>query len=160
MTIALIFSLGTCIVLIQSVWVKFACTKRLLNPLAESNIDVHNVGLCARCEIFFLKIKQIPFSCRLINRFTFLKKTLNQIKMFLEMSLSWQVMLQQRGMRISLWLCNNSQIHLCLSKMWSLVLCSQSSFYVTKHVETTKTDKTRFFLLEKDELGAQETTIT
>ena len=26
------------------------------------------------------------------------------------------------------WLCNNSEIHLWLRKMWSLVVCSQSSF--------------------------------
>ena len=61
MTIALLFSLGTCTVQIQSVWVNFACTKRLFNLLAEAIINVRNVGLCARCAIFILKIKQIPF---------------------------------------------------------------------------------------------------
>ena len=30
------------------------------------------------------------------------------------------------------WLCNNSEIHLWLWKIWSLVVCSQSSLYVTK----------------------------
>ena len=43
MTIALIFSLDTCIVQIRSVWVKFACTKRLFNLLAEAIINVRNV---------------------------------------------------------------------------------------------------------------------
>ena len=33
-------------------------------------------------------------------------------------------------------------------------------FTLQEHVKTTKTDKTRFFLLEKDELGTQQTTIT
>ena len=35
-------------------------------------------------------------------------------------------------MRISWRLCNNSEIHLWLWKVWSLVVCSQSSFYITK----------------------------
>ena len=61
LTITLLFSLKTCIVQIQNVWVKFACTKRLFNLLAEAIIKVRNVGLCARCAIFLLKIKQTPF---------------------------------------------------------------------------------------------------
>ena len=48
MTIALLFSMGMCIVQIQSVWVNFACTKRLFNLLAEAIINVRIVGLCSR----------------------------------------------------------------------------------------------------------------
>ena len=55
------FSLGTCIVQIQSVRVNFACTKRLFNLLAEAIINVINARFCARCAIFVLKIKQIFF---------------------------------------------------------------------------------------------------
>ena len=33
-------------------------------------------------------------------------------------------------------------------------------FLLQEHVKTTKTDKTRFFLLRKDELGTQQTNIT
>ena len=55
--------------------------KKLFNHLAEANINVRNVSLCARCAIFFLKIKEIPFSCRLVKGFTFLKRTQNQFKM-------------------------------------------------------------------------------
>ena len=43
----------------------FAGTKRVFNLSAETIIDVRNARLCARCAIFLLKIKQIPFSCRL-----------------------------------------------------------------------------------------------
>ena len=35
--------------------------KTLLNILAEAIINVRNVGLCARCAIFLLKIKQTAF---------------------------------------------------------------------------------------------------
>ena len=86
-TIAQLFSLGTFIVQIQSVQVDFACTKRLFNHLAEAIINVRNVGLCARCAIFLLKFKDIPFSCRFVKGFTFLNRTQNQFKMFLEMSI-------------------------------------------------------------------------
>ena len=70
--------------------------------------------------------------------------------------LSWQVLFQQREMRISWRLCNDSEIHWWLWKKWSLVVCSQSSFYVTmlqEHVRTTKTDKTRFFLVPNNLLS-------
>ena len=33
-------------------------------------------------------------------------------------------------------------------------------FMLQEHVKTTQTDKTRFFLLRKDELGTQQTTVT
>ena len=38
-------------------------------------------------QYFFLKIKEIPYSCRLVKGFTFLKRTENQFKMLLEMSI-------------------------------------------------------------------------
>ena len=113
--------------------------------------------LCARCAIFLLKIKQIPFSCRLVKGFTFLKRDQSQFKMLL----SWQVLSQQREMRIYWWLCNNSEIHLRLWKVWSLVVCSQSSFYVTEaRKDEKKQTKRAFSLLIKDELGIQQTIVT
>ena len=45
-----------------------------------------------------------------------------------------------REMRIAWWLCNNSEIHLWLWKVWSMVVCSQCSFYVTR---TRKDDTNR-----------------
>ena len=122
----------------KSVWVNFACKKRLFDLLAEAIIIVRNVRLCARCAIFLLKIKQIPFSCRLVKRFTFLKRTQNQFKILLEMSIVLANLFQQREMRISWRLCNNSDIHLWLWKVKSLVVCSQSSFHVTGEREDDK----------------------
>ena len=54
--------------------------------------------------------------------------------------LSWQVLFQQRELRISWRLCNNSEIHFWLWKLWGLIVCSQSSFYVTR---ARKDDKNR-----------------
>ena len=54
--------------------------------------------------------------------------------------LSWQVLFPHREMRISWQFCNNSEIHLWLWKVWSLGVCLQSSFYVTR---ARKNDKNR-----------------
>ena len=85
MTIVLLFSLGMCIAQIQGVWVNFACTEKLFNLSAEAIIIARNALLSVRCAIFLLKIKQNPFSCRLVHGFTFLKRIQNQFKMLLEM---------------------------------------------------------------------------
>ena len=84
-TIAHFFSLGTCIVRIQSVRVNFACTKRLFNISAEAIINARNTSVCVKCAILLWKIKQSPFSCRLVKEFTYLKRLQNQFKMLLEM---------------------------------------------------------------------------
>ena len=60
-TIALLFSMKTCFVQIQSVQLNFACTKRLHNLSTETIINVRNARLCARCGIFLLKFKQRCF---------------------------------------------------------------------------------------------------
>ena len=86
-TKALIFSLGKCFVQIQRVQVDFACTKRLFILSEKAIINTCNARLCVRCAIFFLKIKEFTFSCRLAKGFTFSKRTQNQSKMLLELSI-------------------------------------------------------------------------
>ena len=44
---------------------KLCLLKKTFNFSVEAIINVRNVRLCIRCAIFLLKIKQIPFSCRL-----------------------------------------------------------------------------------------------
>ena len=58
-------------------------------------------------------------------------------------------MSQQREMRIYWWLCNNSEIHLWLWKVWSLVVCSQRFFYVTRGRKDDKKRQNTLFLCEK-----------
>ena len=60
--------------------------------------------------------------------------------------LSRQVLFQQREMRISWRLCNNFVIHLWLWKVWGLVVCSQSSFYVTRARKDDKNVQNTLFL--------------
>ena len=146
MTIVALLSFGTCTAQIQSVWVNFACTKRLFSLLAEAITNVRNVGLCARCGIFLLKIKQLPFFCRLVQGFTFSKRVKVNSRCYWGCVLSWQVLFQQREMRIYWWLCNNSEIHLWLWKVRSLFVCSQSSFYVTRARKDDKNRQNTLFL--------------
>ena len=146
-TIALLFSLETCIVQRQSVRVTFACPKCLFKLSAETIINVRNARLCATCAIFLLKIKQIPFSCRLAREFTILRRLQNNFKMLVycpgkycsnreECEFPWQ-------------LCINSEIHLWLWKLWSSVFCTQNYFHVTRARKDDKSRQNTFFLLKK-----------
>ena len=149
MTRALLFSLGTCIVQIQSVWVNFACTKRLFNLSAEAIINARNAHLCARCGILLLKIKQIPFSCRLVKGFTFWGESKINSRCHWRWVLSRWVLSQQRKCKSiggyvttprSIFGCDNCGAWLFVHKV-PLTLQEQ--------VKTTKTDKTRFFFAKK-----------
>ena len=79
--------IGDVIVRIQCVWVKIACTNRVFNLSAEAIINVRNARLCARCAIFFLEIKRIPFPWRLAKGFIFFKRHQNPFKMLVWMSI-------------------------------------------------------------------------
>ena len=146
MTIAVLFSLGTRFVQIQSVWVNFVCTKRPFNLLTEAIINVCNVSLCARCAIFLLKTKQNLFVVAWSRGLRFWREPNVSSRCYGRCLLSWQILLQQREMRISRRLCNKSKIHLRLWKVWSLVVCSQSSFYVARAREDDKSRHNTFFL--------------
>ena len=67
--------------------------------------------------------------------------------------LSRQVAFQQRELRISWWLYNNFAIFLWLWKVWSLVVCPQSSFYATRtRRDDTNRQKTLLLCQKKDEI--------
>ena len=55
----------------------------------------------------------------------------------------------RREMRIYWWLCNNSEIHLWLCKVWRLVVCSQSAFHVTRARKDDKNRQNTLFLCQK-----------
>ena len=149
MTIALLFSLGTWIVQIQSVWVNFACTK-VFSISWQKRLSMSAMWVC---------VAGAQYSFRRSNNFIFLVAWSRGLQLWREPKissrcywiclLSWQVMFRQREMRISWWLCNNSEIHLRLWKVWSLVVCSQRSFYVTGARKDDKNRQNTFFLCQK-----------
>ena len=149
MTIALFFSSETCIVQIQKVWVNFACTKRLFSLLAEAIINARNVGLCARCAIFLLKVKQIPFSCRLVKGFTFLKRAQNQFKMLMEMPCPGKFCSNKENSKsLGGYVTNTRSIYAC-GKCGAWLFVHKVPFLLQERVKTTETDKTRFFFARK-----------
>ena len=159
-TIDLLFSLGTCFVQIQSVWVKFACTKSLFNLLAEAIINVRNVGLCARCAIFLLKNKQIPSSCRSVKGFTFLKRAQNQFKMLLEMSIVLaSIVSTERNANLLVVMKQLRDPFMVVESVEPGCLFTEFLLCYTSTKRRQKQAK-HVFLLEKDELGTQQTTIT
>ena len=160
MTIALLFSLGTCIVQVQTVQVDFTCTKGLFNLSTEAIINVRNARLCARCAIFLLKIKEVPFSCRLING----------VYIFEESPKSVQDVIGDVFCRSKF--CSNRQkcdsrdgyvttprsIYGC-GKCGAWLFNHEIPFMLQEHVKRTKTDSTRS-LLKEDELGTEQTIVT
>ena len=152
MTIVLLFSLGKCIAQIQSVWANFACTKRLFNLSAEAIIYVHNARLCARCAIFLLKIKQIPFSSRLVKGSTFLKRVQSQFKMLMEMCIvlaGKYCSNREKCETIGGYVTTPRSIYDC-GKCGICLFVHKVPFTLQEHAKTTKTDKTRYFFAKKD----------
>ena len=66
---------------------KFCLHKKTFQSLGRSDYQCPQCAFVCQVHNKFLKIKQIPFSCRLIKGFTFLKRVQAQFKMLLEMSI-------------------------------------------------------------------------
>ena len=148
-TLALLFSLGTCIVQIQSVWVNFACTKRLFNLSAEATINARNARLCVRCAIFFFKIKEVLFIVSLSGGLHFWREPKNSSRCYWRCLLSWQVLFQQREMRIYWWWCNTPRSSSACGNCGAWLFVHKVPFMLQEHVKTTKTDKLGFFFPRK-----------
>ena len=56
--------------------------------------------------------------------------------------------------------CNNSEIHLWLWNVWSLVVCSQSSFQATGARKDDKNRQNTVFFAKRNEFGTQQTIFT
>ena len=151
MTIALLFSLRTCIVQIQSVWVSFACTKRLFNLSAEAIINARNAHLCARCGIFLLMIKQNLFFCRLVKVFTFLKRTQNHFEVSLEMCIvPVSFVSAERNANLLVVMQQLREPFMVVTIVEpDCLFVHKDPFTLQGHVKTTKTDKTHFFFAKK-----------
>ena len=117
--------------------------------MTEAIINVRNARLCAGCAIFLLKIKQIPFFVVWSRGLHYWRESKINSSCYWRCVLSWRVLFQQIEMRISWRLCNNSEIHLWLWKVWSLVACSQSSFFVIRARKDNKNRQITIFVCWK-----------
>ena len=149
-TIALFFSLGTCTVQTQSVWVNFACTKKLFNLSAEAIINARNAPLCVKFAIFHLKIKQNFFLSFGPGVYIFednpksIQDVIEDVYCPGEYCLSREKCKSIGGYVTSpgsIYGCDNCGAWLFVHKVPSLL---------QEHVKTIKTDKTRFFFVKKD----------
>ena len=64
---------------------KLCLQKKTFHSLSRSDYQCPQCASVCQVRNILLKIKQIPFSCRLVKEFTFLKRIQNQFKMSLEM---------------------------------------------------------------------------
>ena len=120
--------------------------KGLFILLAEAIINVRTVGLCARCATFFWRSNKLLFLVAGSKGLHFWREPKINSRCYWRYLMSWRVLFQQRELRISWWLCNNSEIYLCLWKMWSLIVCPQCSFFVTRARKDDKNRQNTFFL--------------
>ena len=147
--IALLFSLGHVYCSNAKCSGRLCLHKKLFNLSTEAIVNARNAPLCVRCAIFLLKIKEIPFFVAWPRGLHFWRESKISSRCYWWCLLSWQVLSQQREMRIYWWLCNNSEIHLWLWKVWGLVVCSQSSFHFTRAHEDDKNRQNSLFLCQK-----------
>ena len=129
---------------------KCSCTlclhKRTFQSLSRNDYQ------CVQCACV-CQVRNIPFEDQTKSFFFSLARGVYILKgvqinwrCYWRCVLSWQVVFQQREMRFSWWWCNNSEIHLCLWKLWSLFVCTQSSFYNTRARKADKNRQNMLFL--------------
>ena len=149
MTIALLFSLGTSIVQKQSVRVNFACTIRLFNLSADAIINVRNARLCARWAIFLLNTKQIPFSCRLAEGFTFLESPKSIQDVIGDVICPGKYCSnREKCESLGGYITTPRSIYDC-GKCGAWLFVHKVPFMLQEDIKTAKTDKTRFFFAKK-----------
>ena len=150
MTIALLFSLGTCIVQIQTVWVNFACTKRLFNLLAEAIINVGDARLCVRCAIFLLKIKEISFFLSLGQGVYIFEQSPKSVQDVIgDVHCPGKYCSnREKCESIGGYETTPRSIYGC-GKSGAWLFVHKVPFMLHEHVKTTKTDKPRFFFAKK-----------
>ena len=144
--IALLFSLGTCIVQIQSVWVNFACTKRLFNqdyqcPQCGSVCQVRNNPFEEQPNSFFLSPGQGVYN---------FEESLKSVQDFIGDVYCPGKYCSNREKCASLggYVTTPRSIY-AWGKCGAWLFAHKVPFMLQEHVKTTETDKTRFFFAKK-----------
>ena len=103
---------------------KFCLHKNTFQSLGRSEYQCPQSTSVCQVRNILLNNKQIPFFVVWSGYVHFRRESTDNSRCYWRRLLSWQLLFQQRKMRISWWLCNISEIHLWLWKVWSLVVCS------------------------------------
>ena len=160
MTIALLFSLGTCFVQIQSVWVNFAFTK-IFQSLGRSDYQCPQSG--SVCQV-----RNIPFEDQTNSVFLSLGQG---DYIFEESPKSVEDVIGdvycpgkccsngQKCDSLGGYVTTPKSIY-ASGKRGGWLFVHKVPFILQEHVKTIKTDKTGFFFAKKEKLGTQQTTIT
>ena len=124
--------------------------KDFFNHLAEAGLNVRNVGLCAMCAIFLLKIKENLFFLSLGQGVYIFKENPKSVQDVIGdvycpgKYCSNREKCEPLGGYVttprSIYACGNCGAWLFVHKV---------PFMLQEHVKTTKTDKTRFFFARK-----------
>ena len=128
---------------------KLCLRKKTFQSLGRSNYQCPQcASLCQVRKITF-NDQKIPFSCPLVKWFTFLKRVRAEFMMLLEMSIV-QVTIgsTEKCERLGCYLTTPRYIYGC-GKCGTWLLVHKDPFMLSEHVKTTKTNKTRFFLVKK-----------
>ena len=102
-------------------------------------------------QCFFRRSKKFLFLVVWPSGLLFWRESKIKTRFYWRCVFSWQIMFQRRQMRISWLLCDKLEIHLWFWKAWSLVVCSQGSFYVTRASKDDKKRQNTFLVAEKKE---------
>ena len=132
MTMRLFLLLGITTVRTKCVCVWFAWTKRLFNLPAEATINVFKARSQIRCAKFSSNNKQTRCSSTVTEVYILLKGAQDHFRMLLETSFVLISIVSTEKCWITWRLCNKFEFHLRFWKVWSLVVCSQTSFCVTR----------------------------
>ena len=139
---------------------KLCLHKKLFNLSAEAFINARNARLCVRCVIFLLKIKQFPFSCRLVKGFRFLKSAKSFQDVIGDVYCPGKYCSnKEKCESLGGYVTTPRSIYGC-GNFGAWLLVHKVPFMLQEHVKTTKRDKTRFFFAKKDELDTQQTIVT
>ena len=159
MTIALLFSLETCIVQIQSVWVKFACKKRLACTESLGGSDYQRVQCASVCQV-----RNIPFEEQTNSFFLSFGQ---EVYIFEQSPKSIQDVIgdvycpgkycfnREKCESLGSYVTTPRSIYGC-GKCGAWLFVHKVPFMLQEHVKTTQTDKTRFFCAKKDELVTRQ----
>ena len=149
MTIALLFSLGTCIVQIQSVRVNFACTKRLFNLSVEA-ISMPARRVCVSGAQYFFEDQTKSYFMSLGHGVYIFEETRKSIPdVFRDMYCPGKFCSSREN-------CESFDGYLTTprsiygsGKCGAWLFVHIVPFMLQEHAKTTKTDKTRFFLAKE-----------